>query len=255
MNEPTREETYKTEPAAAQPEDHWARPVGQLSQPDAPKGALNINVGGRQLTGPLQGFGQMWQKTYRIRLTGAQVSPEETIRVWKENFPRFWPPNATFYAPFHGLEPGEVALINASGPGKTSLMSTGVMVIYADDESFTFMTPEGHPFAGWVTFSAFEEEGVTVAQAQVLIRANDPLYELGFRLGYMHRAEDQVWHHTLQALATHLGVKSVVSQKVTCVDSRVQWSQAKNVFKNAGLRTALYTLTAPFRWVQRPFRR
>ena len=30
-------------------------------------------------------------------------------------------------------------------------------------------------FAGWITFSAHEEDGVTVAQAQVLMRAQDPL--------------------------------------------------------------------------------
>ena len=30
-------------------------------------------------------------------------------------------------------------------------MSTGVMVIYVDDESFTFMTPEGHAFSAWIT--------------------------------------------------------------------------------------------------------
>ena len=34
-------------------------------------------------------------------------------------------------------------------------LSTGVMVLYADEESFTFMTPQGHVFAGWITFSAY----------------------------------------------------------------------------------------------------
>ena len=38
-------------------------------------------------------------------------------------------------------------------PGGMKL-STGVMVLYADDESFTLMTPQGHMFAGWITFSA-----------------------------------------------------------------------------------------------------
>ena len=35
-------------------------------------------------------------------------------------------------------------------------LSTGVMVLYADDESFTLMTPQGHMFAGWITFSRHE---------------------------------------------------------------------------------------------------
>ena len=53
-------------------------------------------------------------------------------------------------------------------------LSTGVMVLYADEESFTLMTPQGHMFAGWITFSAAEEDGATVAQAQVLMRAQRP---------------------------------------------------------------------------------
>ena len=36
-------------------------------------------------------------------------------------------------------------------------VKTGVMVLYADEESFTLMTPEGHMFAGWITFSAYQE--------------------------------------------------------------------------------------------------
>ena len=63
------------------------------------------------------------------------------------------------------------------------------MVLYADDESFTLMTPEGHMFAGWITFSAAGDGEATVAQAQLLIRANDPLYEVGLTLGG-HRQEN-----------------------------------------------------------------
>ena len=41
-----------------------------------------------------------------------------------------------------------------TAPGGGPLISTGVMVIFADDESFSFMTPQGHMFAGMITFSA-----------------------------------------------------------------------------------------------------
>ena len=37
-----------------------------------------------------------------------------------------------------------------------------------DDESFTFMTPEGHTLSAWITFSARREGDVTIAQAQAL---------------------------------------------------------------------------------------
>ena len=34
-----------------------------------PEGAANVNVQGRREVGALQGFGQLWQKTYRVRLS------------------------------------------------------------------------------------------------------------------------------------------------------------------------------------------
>ena len=109
-----------------------------------------------------------------------------------------------FYAPLAGISPGEVALISGSLPGGVKL-STGVMVLYSDDESFSLMTPQGHPFSGWITFSAHEAEGTPVAQVQVLMRANDPLYELGLRMGG-HKMEDQMWQQTLTNLARHFGM-------------------------------------------------
>ena len=100
------------------------------------------------------------------------------IAVWKQHFPEFWPKGNSFFAPLAGIAPGEVAALDLAMPGGLKL-STGVLVLYADDESFTLMTPQGHMFAGWITFSSFAEDGVTYAQAQVLMRASDPMYELG----------------------------------------------------------------------------
>lgn len=237
------------QPAHRQPRDaaYWAQRVAALKVSNAPAGAINLNVNGRRVVGPLQGFGQMWQKTYRVRLSGVTQTPAEVIKTWKENFPQFWPAGNRFYAPLTGIAPGEVALLNLSMPGGMPL-STGVLVLYADDESFTLMTPQGHMFSGWITFSAYEEDGCTVAQAQVLMRANDPLYEIGLRLGG-HRAEDSFWEHTLKSLAARFGVAAEVKTYISCVDRKLQWSQAKNIWDNAGIRSAIYMLTAPGRWI------
>jgi hypothetical protein len=219
----------------------------------APSGALNLNVDGRQGLSPLQGFGQMWQKTYRVRLEGVNVQPAEVIKTWKENFPKFWPKGNNFYAPLTGIAPGEVALLSLSTLGGIPL-STGVMVLYADDESFTLMTPQGHIFAGWITFSSYEGDECTVAQAQVLIRANDPAYEIGFRLGGAKK-EDLFWQQTLNSLAEYFGVKAEVQTQRILVDPKLQWSQAKNIWHNSAIRTTLYTLTTPIRWVGQALRR
>jgi hypothetical protein len=227
---------------------YWAGRVDTLKVADVPTGAVNLNVDGRRVVGPVQGFGQLWQKTYRVRLDGANVTPQEVVRVWKERFPQFHPPQNRFFPSLVGVAPGEVVLINAAMPGMQ--VSTGVMVLYADDESFTLITPEGHPESGWITFSAYTEDGQTLAQVQSIARANDPLYEFGFRL-FGSRAQEQIWRYVLQSLAAHWNVNASVTLHKTCVDPRCQWRQARNMWHNAAIRSALYTAGAPVRWVRK----
>jgi hypothetical protein len=222
----------------------WAQPVERLTASEG-----HINVTGRRPTAPMNGFGRMWQKTYRTALAGVTVSPTEVISAWKEHFPEFWPAGNRFFAPLAGIAPGEVAAIDLSMPGGLKL-STGVLVLFADDESFTLMTPEGHMFAGWITFSSFVEDGVTCAQAQVLMRASDPLYELGMTFGG-HKQEDAHWIHTVGALAKHLGGSGEVTAETVCVDRKRQWSRAANVWQNSGLRSGLHMASAPLRALRR----
>ena len=232
---------------------YWAKLVSRLEVGEIPEGAVNLNVAGRRLTGPIQGFGKMWQKTFRVRLDGATASPADVIREWKQHFADFWPSGNRFYGPLTGIAPGDVAILNLSMGGMP--LSTGVLVLYADDESFTLMSPEGHMLAGWITFSAFPDGETTVVQAQELIRANDPLYELGLALGG-HRKQNRFWEHTLRAVAANFGVaEPTVHSDLVCVDRRRQWRNAKNIWHNAAIRSGLYTIGTPFRAVVRPFRR
>ncbi len=151
------------------------------------------------------------------------------------------------------MKPGDVGVINSNQAGVT--LSTGIMVIYSDDVSFAFMTPQGHPFAGWITFSAQEQEsGSTSAQVQLLIRPSDPLYDVAFAM-FAGRKEDRMWQHTLGSVAQHFGSRSEVETEVEVVDRKRQWRQAKNIWHNAAIRSALYTMGAPFRWIGRLFKR
>jgi len=75
----------------------WAKPVDKIKVGERPKEAINLNVDGRQLSGLTHGFGQLWQKTYRVRLSGVQVTPQEVISAWKANFPQFWPEGNNLY--------------------------------------------------------------------------------------------------------------------------------------------------------------
>ena len=227
-------------------DQNWAKKVERLEVGEV-AGGHSETVNGRRLTGPLQGFGQMWQKTYRVRVDG--LTPEQVIATWKAEYGRFWPKTNHFYAPLAGIQPGEVGLI--SGQAGPTRLSTGVMVLYADERSFTYMTPEGHPFAGWVTFSAHEEDDHTVAQVQALIRPNDPIYEMGWMV-YGNRAEDRMWEHTLRELAAYLGSPHEPATEAVKVDRKRQWRNAGNVTKNAAIGSIGHAIARPFRRGGRP---
>ncbi len=216
--------------------DNWAEPIEEFHVGEVAEGAKVGNVEGRKPMGPLQGFGPLWQKTYEVGITGP--TPEDVISVWKENFGDFWYPSNKFYAPAGGITPGEVAIIGG-GKGPTKL-TTGVRVIYADERSWSYMTPEGHPFAALITFSAHEsdDEQASVARVHLLVRANDPLYDASFKI-YTSRLEDKIWIHTLTQLSAHFGGSESVTMEAHLVDKRRQWSQFGNIWKNSAIRTLL----------------
>jgi hypothetical protein len=243
-----------------QPRDtaYWAEEASVFKVERAPTGALNLNVEGHEVLSPLQGFGQLWQKVYQARVKNATVTPGEIVSVWKQNFPQFWPKGNRFYAPPKGVTPGAVALLSFGVPGipgGLGMISTGIFVLYADDESFTFTTPQGHLFAAWNTFSAYEEDGCTVIQIHMLLRANDPLYEIGMRLRVIPFFEDRFWRQTLINLMAHFSISESVQLTATCIDKHMQWSQAGNIWQNAAIRTAIYTMLSPLRWIRDKFQR
>lgn len=207
--------------------------------------AVNLNTDPVATFGPLRGFGRLWQKTYQVALVGTDLTPTQVIATWKEHFASFWPPDDHFYTPLTGIRAGEFADVDLSLPGGGSL-STGVLVIDADDVSFTLLTPPDHIFAGWITFSSAvgitnvdqHPQPTTHARAQVLMRANDPLFELGLACGG-HRREDNFWSHTLTQLARHLGVPEdaiMIETRNVCIDRQRQWRRATNLRHNSLLR-------------------
>jgi hypothetical protein len=232
----------------ARDDGNWAKPVKHLEASDR-AGAINANVSGRRLNAANGGFGRLFQKTFSVQV-GSDVTPQAVIATWKARFGEFWPKGQRMFLPATGIAPGEVGIINASMPGAPT-MATGVLVIYADDVSFSFMSPEGHPFAGPLTFSAHtDESGCTVAQVQELTRASDPFWELAMMVPVLgERMQNDIWRSTLANLARDFrAADATVQSKIVIVDSRRQWRNAKNIWQNAAIRSGL---SAPLRLVRR----
>lgn len=227
---------------------YWSKPVSRLNVPPMPPEAINKNMNGLGIVGPVDGFGQLWQKTYRLVINKPGITPESIILTLKQNFPMFQPPYNRFYPTPKGILPGEVVAIDSSTPGGP--VSTGVMVLYSDEKSFTFITPQGHPESGWVTFSVSEIDGKIVAQILGLARANDPVYEAAFHT-VGSKMQIKIWTHVLTSLATYLGIPGDVTVETLCVDPTMRWSQIGNIWYNAQIRTLFYM---PFRLLKRFFK-
>ena len=224
--------------------EYWAKPVEKLTVEGMPQQAINLNVQGRRNSGPLQGFGQLWEKTYRIDLSDTQLKPDQVIRTVKERFQEFQPTENRFFPSPRGIEPGEIVLINASTPG--GLVATGVAVLYTADDTFTFITPQGHPEAGWVTFKSFEDGGRVILQIQGLARASDPIYEIAFRIAGS-TLQRQIWTHFLGSFSKYAGSKAEVQFNAQCLDQSLQWSRFFNVVLNAQITSMLYNISHPAR--------
>jgi anti-anti-sigma factor len=221
---------------------NWAIPVSELFVPPMPEEARNLNVNGRRAVGPIMGFGRLCQKIFRLRVSDPSISSETAIAVLKENFPAFQPPFNRFYASSEGIKPGEIVLIDSMTPGGP--VSTGVMILYADERSFTFNTPQGHPECGFVSFSAHETHEGTVVRILGMARAGDPIYEAAFRLAGSH-IQTRIWTHVLTSLALHFGIPAEITVEEDCIDTRLHWSQIGNLFFNAQIRTLI---NEPKRW-------
>jgi hypothetical protein len=198
-----------------------------------------MNVDGRRISSPVQGFGRLWEKRYRLCLHNTDLDPRQIVSLWRSEFPDFWPKgNHLFPSGTASIVPGTTALLNLSLPGGL-VLATGLMVIYADDTSFSFMTAQGHILSGWITFRCFRKNSSTFIEVHPLFRASDPLMEMGFRLGAAAQ-EDRFWHETLSNLARRLGTHGDVAQQNILVDPGIQWNRFANIRHSAAIRSAVY---------------
>jgi anti-anti-sigma factor len=221
----------------------WSPPVERLKVTDMPEKALNKNVDNRRVFGPLQGFGCLWLKTYLLDIHKPGMTPAEVITIMKQHFPEFQPAFNKFYPSPGGIGPGEIVLIDSRTPG--GIVSTGVLVLYADDTSFSLLTPAGHPEAGWVTFSAAEKEDFIEMKIQGLASASDPFYEFAFRL-VGSSLQEQIWKHVLSSLASYIGIEEAVRMEKTLIDNSLHWNRAGNFWYNAQIRSLPLNLTRLF---------
>jgi len=222
----------------------WAPLVHKLRVSEKPEGAFAKNMDGRRLIGQLQGFGPMWEKTYWLNIKNPGIKKEDVMLAMQEHFLEFQPPENSFYPTSKGVAPGEIIFIDSKTPG--GIVSTGVMVLYMDDRSFTFITPQGHPEAGWITFSVDELNDLLYIQIQGLVRAQDPFFEVAFTIAGS-KFQESIWKHVLSSLAKYLDVEDNVQMKKYRPATNLQWNKSGNIWYNAQIRSLPLNLTNLFK--------
>ena len=213
---------------------------GELAARDLP------NIAGRRLTGPSQGFGQLWRKRFWMMLP-RDLSAETVIAAWKRNFSAFWPATNEFV--IEKMAENEVAAADLELPLGTRA-ATGLVVLASAPDRFTLVTVEGHMFAGWVTFCAVPKAEGTRVEVELLMRASDPLYELGLVLGG-HKREEKFWRNTLKRVAGHFGQSPAIQMEQQVEDPARQWSRVTNTWQNAAIRTQFQRVASPARGATR----
>ncbi|MDD4923668.1 MAG: STAS domain-containing protein [Dehalococcoidales bacterium] len=218
----------------------WAPYIEKIKVTERPEGALVKNMDNRRPQGQIKGFGKMWQKTFWLMIDKPEFTPKDIIVKLMQNFVVFQIPENFFYPTSKGLTPGALVFIDSKTPG--GIVSTGIYVLYVDDTSFTYITPQGHPEAGWITFSAKEEEGKIRLQIQGLVRASDPFYEIAYALAGQ-AFQEKIWLNVLTQMAKHLGIEDNGQMVKYKPANSCQWGKIGNIWYNAQIRTLPLNIT------------
>lgn len=205
--------------------------------PSLPEAVLK-HLRNRPPRAPLEGFGGLRMRTYKVHLNGTSLAPAQVFSTWMDHFPATWPDGNHFIPCTSALEPGVTAAILLSMPAGMRIV-TGARVVYRDETSLTLMTLLGHMFAGLITFNVFQEELTPVIQTQALVSPGDPFYELVFMFGFGQRGEDAFWHAALTNAARLFGVKASVQQENQTISTNLQWRYFGNIWYNAAIRSSL----------------
>lgn len=220
--------------AGKQSDEGWAPFIEKIKVTEKPEGALVKNMDNRRLQAQINGFGKMWQKTFRLMIDKPEFTPEDIINKLKQNFVAFQVPENFFFPTSKGLSPGALVFIDSATPG--GVVSTGIYVLYMDDTSFTYVTPQGHPEAGWITFSAKEEEGKIRLQIQGLVRASDPFFEIAYAIAGQ-AFQEKIWLNVLTQMAKHLEIEDNGQMVKYKPANYCQWGKCGNIWYNAQLRS------------------
>ena len=241
--------------AAARDATNWAKPVSTLNVAEVPEGAIEPQRRGQAAREPDPGLRQDVAEDLPGAPAARDACAGRADRRPGSSASRSSGRRATT-STRRSPASRPVRSRCSTDAARQMKLSTGVMVLYADEESFTLMTPQGHMFAGWITFSATRARRRDGRQAQVLMRASDPIFELGPGDGRPPPGGPVLGATRSANVAAHFGEPEARGRRPrSCASTRKrQWSQWRNVWHSSAIRSTLYMVGAPAARGEEPVR-
>ncbi|NJM05781.1 DUF1990 family protein [Candidatus Gracilibacteria bacterium] len=164
--------------------------VPQETPPEVPR---HLSWRGRKLQLPADGDGPLFHRQYRVDITGATVSPDALFTQIVRDLPHFAPEALAKFKKVKGetakMRVGDEYDIEILGPWNGSVRVSDV-----EHNAFTFVTLEGHPEAGQISFR-LEPNGLTLRFSILSwARSRDMLVGLGYQQAQVGKeVQKEVW--------------------------------------------------------------
>jgi len=162
------------------------------------------------------GAGEIYHRRYEVDLENSERPATEIVRLMKRHLAELTPSILAHFEKSNGSEDalrvGDEYEITMLGP-----WNGAVRVAESTPTSFTFVTLEGHPEAGRITFSAAGGEGAPMrAQIESWARARDAAVATAYgTLGVGKQIQTEAWITFLQRLCTLAGVDGTPKVRVS----------------------------------------
>jgi hypothetical protein len=187
----------------------------QAPQEQPPEVPAYLSWRGRKLQLPADGDGPLFHRRYEVEIAGATVGPEQLFATIVRELPQFSPEALAKFKKVKGnaatMRVGDEYDIEILGPWNGS-----VRVSEVNGTSFSFVTLEGHPEAGQISFR-LEAKGSMLRFAILSwARSRDMLVDLSYQQAQVGKeVQKEVWVEFCERVVQASGGEQVGDIKVT----------------------------------------
>lgn len=193
----------------------WGYPVREAER-EVPRLDAPPEAEGPGLQHADEGEGPRFHRRYRVRVQGAQWTPEAVIADIGRDFGPYVAPEVARFERETGedgaLIPGDEFLVHINGP-----WNGPVRVVEVTPTCFRLATREGHMEAGQIEFRADSPEaGTLVFTIESWARSRDVLVDVTYDgLGVAKGAQQAMWTYFCEQVAQRSGGEKVGEIEVT----------------------------------------